>query len=156
MQKLPKYIFTKEKLNSIKQELDLAIKNRPELVTELAEARSLGDLSENGRYKAARKNLSNIDSKIRRLRNWIQFSSVIDNSINKKGVIGLGSKVLVKVRGKEMQLQIVGVLEADPKIKKISNKSPIGKALIGHKSGDKVNIKVPVGEIEYLILKVYN
>lgn len=150
--KLKTFLFTKEKFDEIKKELKEVESSRESAVAELSAARSLGDLSENGRYKAARQKLSAIDSKIRRLKIWILNARIIRNQPG--NTVKLGNIVKVKVKGREMEFRMVGELEADPKKGFLSNKSPIGKALLHNKVGSTVKISVPAGIVEYEILEI--
>jgi len=149
---LPVYEFTKEGLVKIKKEQITLLAERPVAVEDLRKAREMGDLSENGYYKAARAKLSSIDSRLRRLARLIKYAKVIENS--HKGIISLGSRVTVKTNGKERMFEIVGKLEADPLQGKLSNKSPIGKSLLGKKVGDRVEVAVPAGNVTYEIVAI--
>ena len=127
--KLPVYQFTAEGFKKIKDELSEKKKDREKAVIELAEARAMGDLSENGRYKAARAALSRIDSRLRHLRKLIKYGKVIfaKQDFSK---VSFGLKLTVEVKGKKREFTIVGKEEADPMKGRLSNISPIGKALI--------------------------
>jgi len=156
---LPKYEFSKEGHDKLVAEKGQLAKDRELAVEDLANARSMGDLSENGYYKAARAKLSSIDSRIRRVNLMIKYAVIIEK--NNSGLVSFGSKVKVLVRriprqakGREMEFEIVGREEADPGEGKLSNASPIGKALLNKGRGEKVIVKIPAGEIEYEILEV--
>lgn len=149
---LPVYEFTKEGYEKILAEEKKLTGDRVLAVEDLAKARAMGDLSENGYYKAAREKLASIDSRIRRVKLMIKYAKVIEK---KEGdMIDFGSKVKVKVKGREREFEIVGKEESNPEEGKISNISPIGKALLGKKKGDKVKVKIPVGEVEYEVIEV--
>jgi len=143
--------FTKEGYEKIKKDYDELLAKRKPAVLVLKEARELGDLSENGLYKAARANLSSIDNRLRRLDNMIKRGEVV-NPV--KGVVGIGSKVIVSDGKMKKEFSIVGEQEADPLNHKISNVSPIGKALLGKKVGDSVVIEIPSGKLTYKILEI--
>jgi transcription elongation factor GreA len=150
--KLPVFQFTQEGFEEIKTEKDEKDKEREKAVVELSEARAMGDLSENGRYKAARANLSRVDSRLRHLRKLIKYGKVVKS--HKRGIVGFGSKVLVDIKGKQREFSIVGKEESNPMKGKISNKSPIGRALLSKREGDIVKVEVPAGVVEYKILEV--
>lgn len=145
--------LTKEGLEALKQELaDLRDVKRPKLVDRLANARSQGDLSENSDYQSAREELEFLDGRIEELEEVIRGASVATTS--KAGGVDVGTKVTVKVDGNKIIFNIVGEWEADPKNKKISNGSPLGKALTGRKVGDKIQVEAPAGKVHYEILAI--
>ncbi|MGI5827539.1 MAG: transcription elongation factor GreA [Patescibacteria group bacterium] len=149
---LPIYEFTANGFKKIKKEQETLLAERPLAVEDLQKAREMGDLSENGYYKAARAKLSSIDSRLRRLAVLIKYAKVVNSA--KAGEVGLGSKVTVKSNGKERKFEIVGNLEADPLQGKLSNKSPIGKALLGKKVGDRVEVSIPSGRVTYVVTAI--
>lgn len=139
---LPKFEFSQsgyDKLLAEKKKLD---SDRVLVVEDLVKAREMGDLSENGYYKAARAKLSSIDSRIRRVNLMIKYGVVVSKNQNSE-VVGFGSKVRVKVNNQRLEYEIVGPEEADPNKGKISLQSPIGQALEGKKVGEKVEVKGP-------------
>ncbi len=144
--------FTKSGYEDIKAKLNTMLNKRPEAVKTLSRAREMGDLSENGLYKAAKFELSNIDRDLRFLKNLIKYGRVIAPIDDK--TVQIGHIVEVKNEKGKKTYQIVGEYEADPKINKISYKSPIGHNLLGKKEGDKINIKIPTGIINYLIKNI--
>lgn len=148
----PKRIkFTKEGLDKLKQELESLTLSRKPAVAELKRAREMGDLSENGLYKAARMNLSSIDARIRKTKFMLKVADVYDAPM---GAVGIGSSVEVEQDGKRLIYQIVGDYEANPLEKKISSNSPIGRALIGKKVDDEFSIYTPKGEIKIKVIKI--
>lgn len=140
--------LTKEGLEELKQRLDeLLIVKRPEYQAALQHARSLGDLSENAEYDAARQMAAEVENEITDLEEKIKNAKVIDPKKSKRNGISIGSVVIVEYLGddadedeKEMTLRIVSETEADWGKKQISNESPLGKALKGKKVGDKVDV----------------
>ncbi|HVZ67764.1 MAG TPA: GreA/GreB family elongation factor [Patescibacteria group bacterium] len=149
---LPKQIrFTQEGLDKLKKEYQELLDKRPPAVLELKRAREMGDLSENGLYKAARMNLSSIDANLRRMNRMIKLADVQDAPTNS---IGIGSRVVVEQNGEEIVYSLVGDFEANPSEKKISVLSPIGKSLSGKKAGDVISITTPKGESKIKILKL--
>jgi transcription elongation factor GreA len=146
--------LTKTGLEALKKELaDLLDVKRPRLVDRLANARQQGDLSENSDYQSAKEELEFLDGRIDELTEVVQTAVVADGVKNGDGV-GVGTKVTVKVNGKENVFDVVGDWEADPVNKKISDSSPLGLALIGKKVGDKAEVEAPAGKILYEILAV--
>ncbi len=129
--------LTKTGLETLKKELaELLDIKRPKLVDRLSNARSQGDLSENSDYQSAKEELEFLDGRIDELTEVIKTAVVANDSKNGDGV-GVGTKVTVKVNGKENVFNVVGDWEADPVNKKISDSSPLGLALVGKKVGDK-------------------
>ena len=112
----------------------------------------MGDLSENGLYKAAKQNLVDIDRQIRHLKNLVKYGK--PNLPTSKEFVQLGHKVLVEGEKGLKEFRIVGEFEANPKENMISLKSPIGHNLMGRKTGDEININTPKGIIKYLIKKI--
>jgi transcription elongation factor GreA len=145
-----KIYLTKEGLEELKQEFeDLTKKRRPEVLNRVSQARNMGDLSENAEYTVAREELSFIDGRIDELEEILKQAVLISN--NHSSTIKLGSTVNVKTGdGKEI-FTVVGEWEADPRERKISHESPLGKALLGKKVGDKVEVEAPAGKILYTI-----
>jgi len=129
---------------------------RQEILDRVEEARKLGDLKENGDYKASREDLTRIDSRIGELENYIAQSQIISKDKMKNDVVRILNTVKIKdhTRKKELEYTLVSQAEADPIEGKISADSPIGKGLLGKKVGDKFTINIPIGEIELEILEI--
>lgn len=153
-----KIYLTQEGIEDLKKEYaQLSKVKRPEILERLTQARNMGDLSENAEYTAAREELSFIDGRIDELEELIKKVVLIkeeDHKVNGKSVIQLGSKVVLHKDGKKEEFIVVGEWEADPTEKKISHESPLGKALIGKKVGERVEFEAPVGKIVYTIASV--
>lgn len=147
-----KILFTKPGYEKLKKDFDDLVKSRPLAVLDLKKAREMGDLSENGYYKSARFKLNDIDRNIRHFNFLIKFAVIASDP--KKGIVGIGSKVDLKVSGKDKKYLIVGENEANPTEEKMSFLSPIGKGLIGKKAGEKINVNSPSGEMKVEIIKV--
>jgi len=120
-------------------------------VKDLVTARNMGDLSENGAYKAARFRLSGIDRRLRYIDGVLRRVTVIEKRSD--GKVGIGTEVLVNDGNKDLQLMIVDGHESDFMKGKISLYSPIGKALMGRKVGEEVEIQTISGKTKYRILK---
>ena len=144
--------FTKEGYENLKKEYQKLADSRKPAVEDLKKAREMGDLSENGYYKAARAKLSSIDYNLRRLGYLIKDAIVVETK--KKDTIDIGSKVTLEIDNKTVEYNIVGGYESNPKIGKISHLSPLGKALISKKTNEEIEITTPSGKIKYKIVKV--
>lgn len=148
-----KMVLTKEGLAQLKAEYEELVQvKRPAVVRRLSDARSLGDLSENSEYAAAKQDLVFIDGRISELEEIIRMAKVITN--HGKSRVDVGCRVTLHVNGKKDVYTVVGEWEADPKEKKISHESPLGRALMGKKAGDAVEVEAPAGKILYKILHI--
>ncbi len=147
--------YTKEGFKKLQEEYEYLTKVRmEEIKVAIAEARSFGDLSENAEYDAAKNEQTKCFTRIKELEELIQNAIVVEESAN--GTVGLGSGVKILRGGVECEYKIVGSNEADPFDNKISDQSPIGKAIIGRKKGDTVIATTDKGkEIEIKILDVF-
>lgn len=126
---------------------------RPAVIKALKEARALGDLSENSDYDAARNDQAQLEGRIKELEYKLEHCTIAQTSEN--GVVAIGSVVtIVYDDDEEEEYKIVGSLEADPFENKISDESPIGKAVIGHKEGETVNVESPNGAYPVTIKEV--
>lgn len=148
--------LTQEGLAELKAELDNLINvRRPENIQAIKEARSLGDLSENAEYDAARNEQAQIEARIKQLEKMLENVSIISETSKDK--VGIGSTVVIKYVDddeEEDEYKIVGSQEADPFESKISNESPIAKALLEHKVGDVVTVESPNGSYEIEIVEI--
>lgn len=145
-----KIYLTKEGLEELKREYEeLKKTKRPEILDRVSAARNMGDLSENAEYTVAREELSFIDGRIDELDELLKQAVLISN--NHSSTIKLGSTVKVNTNDGKEVFTLVGEWEADPKEKKISHESPLGKALLGKKVGEKVEVEAPAGKIIYII-----
>ena len=151
-----KIYLTQKGLDDLKKEYEELVKNkRPEIVERLSSAREMGDLSENAEYTAAREELAFIDGRIEELEILFKQVTLIDDTSHLgSAIINLGSQVTVKIDGKKEVFTLVGEWEADPKEKKISHESPLGKALLGKKVGEEIEVQAPVGKMKYTILSI--
>ena len=150
---LKQFYLTQEGLKKIKKELD-ELKNvrRKEISERIGRAKELGDLSENAEYHDAKDEQGMIEGRILELTNILN-NAIISNG-KKDGVVGLGSIVKVKSNDEEKEFTVVGFNEADPSIGKISNESPLGKAFLNRRAGDRVTVTTPKGELKYSILEI--
>lgn len=150
--RLPQILFTKEGMEKIQERFNYLTEYRQEVLVRLQAAREMGDLSENGAYKAARFELSDTDRELKRLRYQLRFGTVAE--ISKDGKVGFGNTVTIDDGNKEITFSLVSKYESDPKQRKLSIKSPFGEAVMGKKVGDEVMVKAPNGDKEYKIVKV--
>ncbi len=151
-----KVFLTQEGYDEIKDELDYLINvRRPDNINAIKEARALGDLSENADYDAARNEQAEIEARIQKLESIIDNAQIIEEVSSDK--VGLGNTVKISYVDDEDDLdeyKIVGSQEADPFESKISNESPIAKALLNHKVGDIVSVDSPNGSYEIKIVEI--
>ncbi len=147
-------VLTPEGYLELESELnDLKSNKRPEVINALKYARSLGDLSENADYDAARNEQAQLESRIKELEYKLEHCEIIDNK--DKNIANVGSTIVVEYDVDDWEeFKIVGSLEADPFNNKISNESPIGKAVIGHKAGEVISVESPNGSYEVLLKSV--
>ncbi|HET6864104.1 MAG TPA: transcription elongation factor GreA [Candidatus Saccharimonadales bacterium] len=147
------YNLTQEGINELKEELKQLINMRKQAAERIKAARELGDLSENAEYQSAREEQDRLEARISELEHILQNSQLIKKP-KKDGKVRLGSKVSLKDGGKPLVYQVVGTVEADPAHGKISDESPIGKALMGKSVGDKVELKTPSGTHTYKLMEI--
>jgi transcription elongation factor GreA len=154
---MSRVVTTKEGLAKMKADLERMVKvERPAVSASLAHARSLGDLSENAEYHAAKEKQGMLERKIRQLQEDITNAEVIDQTKLAKGVVVFGKVVKVKDLddGSQESYTLVGPHEADFDQGRISVESPIGKGLLGKKAGEVAEIQVPAGTIRYRIISI--
>ena len=147
--------LTRDGLKELEDEYkELTEKKLPKLIKRVKRARDFGDLSENAEYANAREDLAFAKGRADELEEVLAKAKVIKKPRKGRKSITLGSKIKVKVDGEKRELTVVGEWEADPMAKKISASSPLGKALLGKKKGEKVKVEVPAGKVTYTILKI--
>jgi len=156
-----RYKMSQERLDELKKELEYMETVREKEVSEqIKEARSFGDLSENSEYDEAKTEQGKLYSRIAEYKDLIEHAEIVDNVDHNlpKDAVTLGSVVMVKDLDEDFEdkYEIVGSQEANPREGRISDDSPVGKGLIGHRAGDTVTIPVPAGEIRIEILSVEN
>lgn len=154
---IEKIKMSQAQYDKIKADLDYmeTVRTR-EVAEQLKEARGFGDLSENSEYDEAKSEQGKLYSKIAELHNLLENAEIVEAEIVAQGVVGLGSRVTVLdvEFDEEETFHIVGSQEADPMKGKLSEESPIGRGLIGHKEGETVVVKAPAGEMQFRILAV--
>ncbi|MEW6287833.1 MAG: transcription elongation factor GreA [Chloroflexota bacterium] len=154
---MPNNFLTKEGYQKLQEELEYLRKvKRQEVANRLHEAMEGGELIENAEYEAAKNEQAFVEGRIQELEALLASAKIIeDNGKKKSDVIQVGSKVTIKEGNFEAEtFTIVGAAEANPREGKISNESPIGKAILGHKAGDTVKVETPGGTYNVKILKV--
>ena len=154
---IEKVKMSQEQFEKMQAELNyLETERTREVAEQLKEARSFGDLSENSEYDEAKSEQGKLYSKIAELHNLLENAEIVEAEIVEQGVVGLGSKVTVLdlEDNSEETFQIVGSQEANPMQGKLSEESPIGRGLLGHKEGETVVVKAPAGEMKFRILSV--
>lgn len=150
--KEPRILFTQAGFDKIVAEKAALEAQRPEAVDNLKKSREMGDLSENGYYKASRAKLSFIDGRLRRLERLIRLGKIITSTGTE--YVGIGNSVTISDGIKEAVYTIVGGYESDPAQKTISHISPLGKALMGKKKNDLVEVRAPAGLKTYTIVDI--
>src|SRR2546430_941607 len=147
--------ITPEGLEAVQKELDEHTGNRrPSIVAKIKAARELGDLSENFEYHAAKNEQGMMEARIKELESIIKNHVLIEARLE-KGVVGMGNTVRFAENGEDEETyRIVGPAEADPKAGRVSYESALGKALIGHRVGDQVEIKTPNGAYKVRVVGV--
>ena len=149
-------ILTKQGYKELEDKLNLLkTVKRQEISQIIAEARAQGDLSENAEYDAAKDEQARIEGEIVEIEAKLRNAKIIEKS-GDDSTISLGSqvKILNLKNNKEMVYRIVGTTESDPFNNKISNESPVGKALLGKRLGDVVDVVNPNGTIQFKILEI--
>ncbi|MDO4618275.1 MAG: transcription elongation factor GreA [Clostridia bacterium] len=150
-------VLTKDGMAKLREELEyLKIEKRKEVSEKIREARSFGDLSENAEYDEAKNEQAEVESRINTIVNMLKYARVIDDSEIGADIVGIGVTVVIKEVGEddEETYQIVTTTEADPINNKISQESPVGAALMGHKTGDTVSVESPAGKIDFKIVSI--
>lgn len=144
--------FTKEGYGKLEQEYQELRTQRPGAIEDLKKAREMGDLSENGYYKASRSRLSFIDNRLQLLGLYLKTAVIVDSDNSE--LVGIGSVVTLSDGKTDRTFNIVGDLEADPTQGKLSLLSPIGRAIAKRNAGSEIKIETPKGEVTYKIVSV--
>ncbi|MCL2415619.1 MAG: transcription elongation factor GreA [Defluviitaleaceae bacterium] len=150
-----KVVLTYEGIRELEEELTmLKVSKRKEIAQKIKEARSQGDLSENAEYDAAKDEQARVEARIIAIEKMLRNAELIDEEDMDKEVITLGSKVTLydKEFDENVTYTIVGSAEANPSKKRISNESPLGNGLLGHKADDEIEIEAPDGIIKYRVV----
>jgi transcription elongation factor GreA len=154
---LKEIILTKEGYNSLRKEIeDLSTTRRREVAERIKIAREFGDIAENAEYDAAKNEQAMLEARIAKLEERLAAARVIEKRDILKDVVSVGSTVRLRdVDAKQtVEYRIVGSAEANPAELKLSNESPVGKAIMGHKKGETVEVATPRGSMKYKILEI--
>lgn len=149
--------LTKEGLLKLEEELEeLKTIKRKEIADKIKVARGFGDLSENAEYDEAKNEQASIEERIAKIENMLVNAVTIDESEITTDKVSVGSKIIIRdlEDDEDLEYLIVGSAEADPLEGKISNESPVGRAAIGKRKGDILQVETPVGVVEYRIVKI--
>ena len=151
-------VMTKEGYDDLVKELnELKTTRRAEISEKIRVARGFGDLSENSEYDEAKNEQAIVEARILTLENQLKNVKIIEKSDTVKGTVSLGSFVTIRDMefGDEMTYRIISSVESSNDMSTITDESPVGKALLGHKAGETVEVTIPSGaQIEYQIIKV--
>ncbi len=151
-------VMTKEGYDDLVKELnELKTTRRAEISEKIRVARGFGDLSENSEYDEAKNEQAIVEARILTLENQLKNVKIIEKSDTVKGTVSLGSFVTIRdvEFGDEMTYRIISSVESSNDMYTITDESPVGKALLGHKAGETVEVTIPSGaQIEYQIIKV--
>ncbi len=150
-------IVSQEGLKKLQQELEyLKTVKRKEVALAIQKARAYGDLSENSEYDEAKNEQAEIEGKIANLEETLENAIVLDDKDLGTDKVNVGNKVMVHNidTGEEAEYKIVSTTEADPMEFRISDDSPLGKALLGQRKGDSINVETPMGIVKYTITEI--
>jgi transcription elongation factor GreA len=150
-------LLTPEGLEKLKDELQsLRTEKRREVAERIAHAREFGDISENSEYDDAKNEQAMVEQKIAQLEERLNRARVIDKKDVPKGVVAVGARVRLRDLDAKQTVEyvIVGSAEANPREQKLSNESPVGRAIIGKKKGETVEVAAPRGSLKYKIMDV--
>ena len=151
-------VMAKEGYDDLVKELnELKTTRRAEISEKIRVARGFGDLSENSEYDEAKNEQAIVEARILTLENQLKNVKIIEKSDTVKGTVSLGSFVTIRdvEFGDEMTYRIISSVESSNDMSTITDESPVGKALLGHKAGETVEVTIPSGaQIEYQIIKV--
>src|SRR5215472_3415846 len=148
-------LLTKEGLRQLEVELDQLVHvRRAEIAERIRHARDFGDISENAEYTEAKNEQSLLEGRIQTLEAMIRNAVLIEDEPREDGVVGVGAKVTLRTDEGQEIYDIVGAAEADPRRGRISNESPLGRALLGHRAGDEVDWTSPSGTSRVKVVAV--
>ena len=150
-------ILTPEGFKKLQKELEyLQTDRRREIAERIKTAREFGDIAENAEYDDAKNEQAMLEHRILQLEERLRDARVIEKKEIPKDVVGIGSKVRLKdmETNKTIEYHIVGSAEANPAEAKLSNESPVGKAIIGHKKGETVEVAAPRGSLKFKIIEI--
>ena len=148
-------VLTREGFEKLKAEIeDLSTVRRREVAERIKEAREFGDISENSEYDDAKNEQAMLEAKIAQLEERLRDATVIDRDDVSTEAVALGSMVTLETPAGKATYQLVGSAESDPDENRLSNESPIGRAILGHKKGETVDVVTPGGNIKVKIVTI--
>lgn len=150
-------VLTKQGFKELSEELDyLSSVKREEIAERIKDAREFGDISENSEYNEAKNEQAKLEMRIEKLERDLRNARVLQGSEIKTDAVGIGSTVTLKdvKKGKSFKYVIVGSAEADPANSRLSNESPVGKAIMGRKVNETVTVNTPRGNVKYKITSI--
>jgi len=154
---MPTSFLTREGYDKLQEELDfLRTDKREQIAVRLHEAIEGGELLDNAELEAAKNEQAFVEGRIKELEILLATARVIEDHAAQADCIQVGSKVIIQEEGSKdkEEYTVVGAAEADPAKGKVSNESPLGKAIFGHKEGDKVQVEAPAGAFMVKVIKV--
>lgn len=157
MENAKEILMTKEGLEKLENELEeLKVVRRKEIAEKIKQALAFGDLSENSEYDEAKNEQAQVEARIAQIEGMLKVARVVDNDSISTDAVSVGTRVkLLDVEfEEEEEYAIVGSSEADPSQNRLSYESPVGKALLGKKVGDVVEVEVPAGKIQFKVLDI--
>jgi len=147
--------LTREGEKELKRELEQLLTEERKLISErIRTAKKHGDLSENSEYSVAKEQQSFVEGRIIELEHILKNAEIIEDMHNNCESVGLGCTVHLSTSSSDLKYKIVGSVEANPEKGYISNESPIGKALIGKKEGEQIEVEAPIGKTKYTVKKI--
>ena len=150
-------VLTREGLEKIEKELAfLKSVKRKEIAGRIKQAISYGDITDNSEYEDAKNEQAFVEGRIATLEKLLRHARILEKTDEGNGFVTLGSTVQIKdlELDQEYTYTVVGTAEADPSNSKISNESPVGKAILGLSVGDEVEVKVPAGSVKYKVIEI--
>jgi transcription elongation factor GreA len=150
-------ILTPDGYKKLQQEIEyLSTDKRREIADRIREAREFGDIAENAEYDSAKNEQAHLEARIAMLEERLKSARVVTKKEIKSGEVSVGTKVRLRdvKAGKTVEYHIVGSAEADPSANKLSNESPVGKAIMGRKKGETVEVAAPRGTIKFKIMDI--
>jgi transcription elongation factor GreA len=154
---LKEVILTPEGFEKLKDEIEyLSVDRRRDIADRIRTAREFGDIAENAEYDAAKNEQAHLEARIAMLEERLANARVVTKKEIKSGEVSIGTKVRLRdvKAGKTVEYHIVGSAEADPAANKLSNESPVGKAIMGHKKGETVEVAAPRGKMTFKIMDI--
>ena len=148
-------VLTREGFEKLKAEIEeLSTVRRREVAERIKEAREFGDISENSEYDDAKNEQAMLEARIAQLEERLRDAMVIDADELPSDIVSLGAHVMIETPAGKATYQVVGSAESDPDQSRLSNESPIGRAILGHKKGETVDVVTPGGPIKVKIVSI--